>query len=201
MVRRQRSARARATDHALEEHAMFLLLLACKGGQDDSAPAGDDTGTGDTGSTGPDVIAEALANCSATVTGTDPSGTVIFQADQQYDENGDLVSDDWHYPGQEWGDSNSTLTYGKPHELASVLVDFVDDSIIDDLTVTYTWVDGDEVESVWDQGGGINRTTSTYEEHRLVHQVRDDGDDGLPDDTSDLEWTAASDGWDVVGAG
>jgi hypothetical protein len=189
-------------DRAHKEHAMmFLLLLACNGDQDDSAPAVDDTGTDDTGSTTPDAVAEALANCSATVTGTDPSGTVIFQADQQYDEHGDLVSDDWHYPGEEWGDSNSTMTYGNPHELASVLIDFVDNSIFDDLTGTATWVDGDEVESFTDYGAGTSRTTSTYEEHRLVHQVRDQGDDGSPDDTVDLEWTAASDGWSVVGAG
>ena len=180
---------------------MFLLLLACNGDQDHSSPAVDDTGQDDTGPIQPDAIAEALANCSATVTGTDPSGTVIFQADQLYDEHGDLVTDNWHYPGQEWGDSDSTLTYGNPHEIASAFIDFIDNSIIDDYTATYTWVDGDEVESFTDYGAGTNRTTSTYEEHRLVHQVRDDDDDGTADDTSDLDWTAASDGWDVVGAG
>lgn len=176
---------------------MFLLVLACNGDQSDSTPGGGD----DTGSLEPDAIAEALANCSATVTGTDPSGAVIFQAEQLYDEHGDMVRDDWHYPDLPEADSNTTLTYGNPHELASVFIDFVDDSILADYTATNTWVDGDLVESVADTGFGIHRTTSTYDEHRLVLQVRDDDDDGTADDTKELEWTPATDGWDVVGAG
>jgi len=180
---------------------MFLLLLACNGDTNDSAPAVDDTGHDDTGPLEPDPIAEALANCSATVTGTDPSGTVIFQAEQQYDENGDLVIDNWRYPDQPYGDSDGTLTYGNPHEVASAVIDFLDNSMLDDYSATYTWVDGDQVESFTDYGAGTNRTTSTYEEHRLVHRVSDDDDDGTADDTRDLEWSAASDGWDVVGAG
>ena len=39
---------------------MFLLLLACNGDANDSAPAVDDTGQDDTGPLEPDPIAEAF---------------------------------------------------------------------------------------------------------------------------------------------
>lgn len=175
-----------------------LLLLSLAG----CAPIFDDTGTGDTAA-GPELLAAALGNCTATITYGVNAAPYSTEA-VSYDANGDVTSVVGTVIGDDALSYVYATTYGAAHEPAEITVTYPMGDPTWGYVVNETWLEGEEVEYQQDLGsdGTIDYDyRTTYEGPKAVALESDTNGDGIVDITATRAYTAHGPWWEVSEVG